>query len=212
MCFQSHFTFCAPRPEVKQHKVNVCGDKKQPDISVYRVITERVFVFYASLHVVCVHVCVFCSDCVTVPSSVQDDGDLEDDMTIREIAEWEEKQLDEQTHTIFSLLGLDHAYVTSIGRLIGVVSLKELRKAIEGSVTVKGVKRHQQQRERGHRAPQAVGPPQEHVAAPRTHALRVRREIPVEEEEEEEEEEEVEAEEDEEEEVEEEEEEEEEEE
>ncbi|XP_056229317.1 chloride channel protein 2-like isoform X8 [Seriola aureovittata] len=94
---------------------------------------------------------------------LEDDGDLEDDMTIREIAEWEEKQLDEQvnfnnckidpapfqlvertslhkTHTIFSLLGLDHAYVTSIGRLIGVVSLKELRKAIEGSVTVKGVK------------------------------------------------------------------------
>ncbi|XP_047450166.1 chloride channel protein 2c isoform X3 [Mugil cephalus] len=94
---------------------------------------------------------------------LEDDGDVEDDMTIREIAEWEEKQLDEQvnfnnckidpapfqlvertslhkTHTIFSLLGLDHAYVTSIGRLIGVVSLKELRKAIEGSVTVKGVK------------------------------------------------------------------------
>ncbi|KAM4627409.1 chloride channel protein 2-like [Polymixia lowei] len=92
-----------------------------------------------------------------------DDTDVEDDMTIREIAEWEEQQLDEQvnfnnckidpapfqlvertslhkTHTIFSLLGLDHAYVTSIGRLIGVVSLKELRKAIEGSVTVKGVK------------------------------------------------------------------------
>lgn len=92
-----------------------------------------------------------------------DDGDVEDDMTMREIAEWEELQLDEQvnfnnckidpapfqlvertslhkTHTIFSLLGLDHAYVTSIGRLIGVVSLKELRKAIEGSVTVKGVK------------------------------------------------------------------------
>uniref|UniRef100_A0A8C2ID54 Chloride channel, voltage-sensitive 2b n=1 Tax=Cyprinus carpio TaxID=7962 RepID=A0A8C2ID54_CYPCA len=45
-----------------------------------------------------------------------------------------------KTHTIFSLLGLDHAYVTSIGRLIGVVSLRELRKAIEGSMTVKGVK------------------------------------------------------------------------
>ncbi|XP_077963001.1 chloride channel protein 2 isoform X2 [Gasterosteus aculeatus] len=95
--------------------------------------------------------------------SVVDDADVEDDMTIREITEWEEQQLDEQvnfsnckidpapfqlvertslhkTHTIFSLLGLDHAYVTSIGRLIGVVSLKELRKAIEGSVTVKGVK------------------------------------------------------------------------
>ncbi|KAL2097959.1 hypothetical protein ACEWY4_007166 [Coilia grayii] len=80
-----------------------------------------------------------------------------------EIAEWEEHQLDEpvdlknckidpapfqlvertslhKTHTIFSLLGLDHAYVTSTGRLVGVVSLKELRKAIEGSVTVTGVK------------------------------------------------------------------------
>ncbi|XP_046891983.1 LOW QUALITY PROTEIN: chloride channel protein 2-like [Hypomesus transpacificus] len=94
---------------------------------------------------------------------VEDDQAVDDDMTIREIAEWEEEQLDEQvnfnnckidpapfqlvertslhkTHTIFSLLGLDHAYVTSIGRLIGVVSLKELRKAIEGSVNVKGVK------------------------------------------------------------------------
>ncbi|CAF92945.1 unnamed protein product, partial [Tetraodon nigroviridis] len=48
--------------------------------------------------------------------------------------------LSPQTHTIFSLLGLDHAYVTSMGRLVGVVSLKELRKAIEGSVTVTGVK------------------------------------------------------------------------
>uniref|UniRef100_A0A8K9UC39 Chloride channel, voltage-sensitive 2a n=1 Tax=Oncorhynchus mykiss TaxID=8022 RepID=A0A8K9UC39_ONCMY len=79
------------------------------------------------------------------------------------IAEWEEQQLDEpvdfnnckidpapfqlvertslhKTHTIFSLLGLDHAYVTSTGRLVGVVSLRELRKAIEGSVTVTGVK------------------------------------------------------------------------
>ncbi|XP_064418255.1 chloride channel protein 2-like [Latimeria chalumnae] len=88
---------------------------------------------------------------------------IEDDMTASEIVEWEDKQLEEQvdfdsckidpapfqlveatslhkTHTIFSLLGLDHAYVTCIGKLIGVVSLKELRKAIEGSMTVKGVK------------------------------------------------------------------------
>uniref|UniRef100_A0A674DYI0 Chloride voltage-gated channel 2 n=1 Tax=Salmo trutta TaxID=8032 RepID=A0A674DYI0_SALTR len=94
---------------------------------------------------------------VSHPSS--EDGST---MVNQEIAEWEENQLDEQvnfdncmidpapiqlvertslhkTHTIFSLLGLDHAYVTSIGRLIGVVSLKELQKAIEGSVAVKGV-------------------------------------------------------------------------
>uniref|UniRef100_A0A8C4D6K7 Chloride channel protein 2 n=1 Tax=Dicentrarchus labrax TaxID=13489 RepID=A0A8C4D6K7_DICLA len=84
-------------------------------------------------------------------------------VSTQQIAEWEEQQLDEpvdfknckidpapfqlveqtslhKTHTIFSLLGLDHAYVTSMGRLVGVVSLKELRKAIEGSVTVTGVK------------------------------------------------------------------------
>ncbi|NXC75976.1 CLCN2 protein, partial [Anhinga anhinga] len=81
----------------------------------------------------------------------------------RQILGWEEQQLDQlvdfssakidpapfqlvehtslhKTHTIFSLLGLDHAYVTSIGRLVGMVSLKELRKAIEGSLTAKGVK------------------------------------------------------------------------
>ncbi|XP_029472361.1 chloride channel protein 2 [Rhinatrema bivittatum] len=95
--------------------------------------------------------------------SILDERELEGDMTPLEIIEWEERQLDEQvnfnnckidpapfqlvertslhkTHTIFSLLGVDHVYVTSIGRLIGMVSLKELRKAIEGSVTVKGVK------------------------------------------------------------------------
>uniref|UniRef100_A0A8C4D905 Chloride channel, voltage-sensitive 2a n=1 Tax=Dicentrarchus labrax TaxID=13489 RepID=A0A8C4D905_DICLA len=98
----------------------------------------------------------------------QDNGTQDHLPTVRflgwgEIAEWEEQQLDEpvdfknckidpapfqlveqtslhKTHTIFSLLGLDHAYVTSMGRLVGVVSLKELRKAIEGSVTVTGVK------------------------------------------------------------------------
>lgn len=33
-----------------------------------------------------------------------------------------------QTHTLFSLLGLSHAYVTSIGKLVGVVALKEVRR------------------------------------------------------------------------------------
>ncbi|XP_052404969.1 chloride channel protein 2a isoform X3 [Carassius gibelio] len=98
-----------------------------------------------------------------VKELVEDAPDVEDDMSTAEIAEWEEQQLEEavnfnnckidpapfqlvertslhKTHTIFSLLGLDHAYVTSTGRLVGVVSLKELRKAIEGSVTVTGVK------------------------------------------------------------------------
>ena len=36
-----------------------------------------------------------------------------------------------KVHSLFSMVGVNHAYVTTIGRLIGVVALKELRKAIE---------------------------------------------------------------------------------
>ncbi|VDM78730.1 unnamed protein product, partial [Strongylus vulgaris] len=35
-----------------------------------------------------------------------------------------------KVHTLFSLLGLSHAYVTDCGRLVGVVGLKELRDAL----------------------------------------------------------------------------------
>nr|XP_054597009.1 chloride channel protein 1 isoform X1 [Nothobranchius furzeri] len=81
---------------------------------------------------------------------------LADTMSPEEIKTWEEAELDKpvdmeqiridpspfqlvertslhKTHTLFSLLGLSHAYVTSIGKLVGVVALKELQKAIEGS-------------------------------------------------------------------------------
>ncbi|XP_034070982.1 chloride channel protein 1a isoform X2 [Gymnodraco acuticeps] len=81
---------------------------------------------------------------------------LSDPMTPDEITAWEEVEMDKpmeideirvdpspfqlvertslhKTHTLFSLLGLSHAYVTSIGKLVGVVALKELQKAIEGS-------------------------------------------------------------------------------
>ncbi|XP_061109828.1 chloride channel protein 1-like [Conger conger] len=81
---------------------------------------------------------------------------LADTMTPEEIKAWEKAEMDKpmgfdqiridpspfqlvertslhKTHTLFSLLGLSHAYVTSIGKLVGVVALKELQKAIEGS-------------------------------------------------------------------------------
>uniref|UniRef100_A0A8D8PYH0 Chloride channel protein 2 n=1 Tax=Cacopsylla melanoneura TaxID=428564 RepID=A0A8D8PYH0_9HEMI len=38
-----------------------------------------------------------------------------------------------KVHSIFSLVGVNHAYVTAIGKLVGVVGLKELRTAIENS-------------------------------------------------------------------------------
>ncbi|CAG9832116.1 unnamed protein product [Diabrotica balteata] len=36
-----------------------------------------------------------------------------------------------KVHSIFSMVGVNHAYVTAIGKLVGVVGLKELRHAIE---------------------------------------------------------------------------------
>ncbi|KTF89936.1 hypothetical protein cypCar_00013220 [Cyprinus carpio] len=81
---------------------------------------------------------------------------LTDTMTPEQIKVWEETEIDKpldidqiridpspfqlvertslhKTHTLFSLLGLSHAYVTNTGKLVGVVALKELQKAIEGS-------------------------------------------------------------------------------
>uniref|UniRef100_A0A669Q937 Chloride voltage-gated channel 1 n=1 Tax=Phasianus colchicus TaxID=9054 RepID=A0A669Q937_PHACC len=77
-------------------------------------------------------------------------------MTPEEIDAWEQEELEKdvcfeccridpspfqlvertslhKTHTLFSLLGLSHAYVTSMGKLKGVLALEELQKAIEGS-------------------------------------------------------------------------------
>ncbi|KAK5971419.1 Chloride channel protein [Trichostrongylus colubriformis] len=42
-----------------------------------------------------------------------------------------------KVHTLFSLLGLSHAYVTDCGRLVGVVGLKELRDAL-ANIYVRG--------------------------------------------------------------------------
>lgn len=76
------------------------------------------------------------------------------DMTPEEQEQWEKEQLNayidislchideapfqlvEQTslyrvHTLFSMLGLNHAYVTSFGRLVGIVALKDIRYALE---------------------------------------------------------------------------------
>merc|ERR1719436_1974828 len=75
-------------------------------------------------------------------------------MTLEEQREWERQEMEKtvnfsdihidpapfqlvekssllKVHSLFSMLGVNHAYVTTIGRLIGVVGLKELRKAIE---------------------------------------------------------------------------------
>ncbi|KAM7325681.1 chloride channel protein 1 [Alexandromys fortis] len=85
----------------------------------------------------------------------QDSTDLVDNMSPEEIEAWEREQLSQpvcfdcccidqspfqlveqttlhKTHTLFSLLGLHLAYVTSMGKLRGVLALEELQKAIEG--------------------------------------------------------------------------------
>uniref|UniRef100_A0A8U8BYE9 Uncharacterized protein n=1 Tax=Geospiza parvula TaxID=87175 RepID=A0A8U8BYE9_GEOPR len=86
----------------------------------------------------------------------QHSGMVTSTMTPEEIDAWEQEELDKnvcfdscrvdpspfqlvertslhKTHTLFSLLGLSHAYVTSMGKLRGVLALEELQKAIEGS-------------------------------------------------------------------------------
>lgn len=76
------------------------------------------------------------------------------DLTAEEKNAWEKQQLHEQVnfsdcridpspfqlvertsllkvHSMFAMMGVEVAYVTNIGKLVGVVGLKELRKAIE---------------------------------------------------------------------------------
>ncbi|XP_063841828.1 chloride channel protein 2-like isoform X3 [Scylla paramamosain] len=43
-----------------------------------------------------------------------------------------------RVHSMFSMLGINHAYVTAIGRLIGVLALKEVRMAIDGQYVGQG--------------------------------------------------------------------------
>ncbi|KAM6167058.1 chloride channel protein 1 [Erethizon dorsatum] len=87
--------------------------------------------------------------------TAQDSTDLVDNMSPEEIEAWEQEQLSQpvcfdcccidpspfqlveqttlhKTHTLFSLLGLHLAYVTSMGKLRGVLALEELQKAIKG--------------------------------------------------------------------------------
>ena len=53
-----------------------------------------------------------------------------------------------KAHSLFSLIGIDHAYVTVMGKLVGIVGLKELRKAIEeaNSGNVSSLKLPEEQR------------------------------------------------------------------
>ncbi|XP_045351928.1 chloride channel protein 1 isoform X2 [Leopardus geoffroyi] len=91
----------------------------------------------------------------TKKKTTQESTDLVDTMSPEEIEAWEKEQLSQpvcfdyccidqspfqlveqtslhKTHTLFSLLGLHLAYVTSMGKLRGVLALEELQKAIEG--------------------------------------------------------------------------------
>lgn len=78
------------------------------------------------------------------------------DLPYQEQREWERKQLSQEVdfalcqidpapfqlvemtsllkvHSLFSMMNLNSAYVTAMGKLIGVVGAKDLRKAIEGA-------------------------------------------------------------------------------
>ncbi|GAA6087157.1 chloride channel protein 2-like isoform X1 [Tachysurus ichikawai] len=77
---------------------------------------------------------------------IEEDPEVKDTMTMREViihaisSRGKSNSSLQKVHKIFSIMALDHAYVTSVGRLVGVVSHKELRKAFETSVKVSGAK------------------------------------------------------------------------
>ncbi|KAM9324570.1 chloride channel protein 1 [Gastrophryne carolinensis] len=101
----------------------------------------------------------FCSsdsEATTQEETTQEETELEDPMTPEEIEAWETQELGKiasfdsclidpspfqmvertslhKTHTLFSLLGISQAYITNGGKLRGVIALKELQKAIEGT-------------------------------------------------------------------------------
>ncbi|XP_073540873.1 chloride channel protein 1 isoform X1 [Phyllobates terribilis] len=99
---------------------------------------------------------IFCSSKKDHPEKPPQESELEDPMTPEETAVWEQQELGKvasfdsclidpspfqlvertslhKTHTLFSLLGLSQAFITSGGKLRGVIALKELQKAIEGT-------------------------------------------------------------------------------
>lgn len=103
-----HFTFCAQWGRGWKVQISVCWDNNNRlDTIVYLPFVYHppcVCVFYTlgffiSLCWVCtLHVSVFCTDCSPVASCLQDDVDVEDDMTIREVR----RTTDTCTNTHFS--------------------------------------------------------------------------------------------------------------
>ncbi|KAM8924334.1 chloride channel protein 1 [Pelodytes ibericus] len=98
----------------------------------------------------------FCNSEEAKPEEPPQEYEPEETMTPEEISVWEEQELGKpasfdsclidpspfqlvertslhKTHTLFSLLGLSQAYITSGGKLRGVIALNELQKAIEGT-------------------------------------------------------------------------------
>lgn len=81
----------------------------------------------------------------SVVEQTHDDGNWQYDQYSENVLNFEHCQIDPapfqlvehtslfKAHTVFSLLGLQLAYVTSVGKLIGLVTLKELRYAIHNS-------------------------------------------------------------------------------
>ncbi|CAH1772897.1 unnamed protein product [Owenia fusiformis] len=97
------------------------------------------------------------------PEDEQASPDPALEMTADEQERWEDEQLNQtidldmcqvdpapfqlvertslyKVHSLFSLLGLSHAYVTNTGRLVGVIALREVRLAVQGNMspTVEG--------------------------------------------------------------------------
>ncbi|XP_052225774.1 chloride channel protein-like isoform X1 [Dreissena polymorpha] len=98
---------------------------------------------------------------VKVKTLSEDKKEAWEEDQLAKTIEWEGCQIDpapfqlvertslHKVHSLFSLLGLNHAYVTNTGRLMGVVALKELRNAIQGHIDAEHAKKKSFQKTNG---------------------------------------------------------------
>nr|XP_020036712.1 chloride channel protein 1 [Castor canadensis] len=144
----SHPVYFPTAPSSPEEPNGPLSSHKQP-LEAPEPAGQRCSIFQCLLH------CLLGRAHPTKKKTTQDSMDLVDNMLPEEIEAWEQEQLSQpvcfdcccidqspfqlveqttlhKTHTLFSLLGLHLAYVTSMGKLRGVLALEELQKAIEG--------------------------------------------------------------------------------
>uniref|UniRef100_A0AAQ5YPU1 Chloride channel protein n=1 Tax=Amphiprion ocellaris TaxID=80972 RepID=A0AAQ5YPU1_AMPOC len=132
-----------PLQSVRKTLRNLFTSKSRPAEGQSQVRVNTFFLLYVLSfpELTCVHTCAKATLNMSYSSALSwEEAEMDKPMEIDEIRvdpspfQLVERTSLHKTHTLFSLLGLSHAYVTSIGKLVGVVALKEVRNLILTSI------------------------------------------------------------------------------